>query len=56
MPAPDERRKTTGWESLVKKLGGGVMAQSLSWTMAENGLFMQRSIPGFYDEIAAGLP
>ena len=25
----------------------------LSWTMQENGLFMQRSIPGFYDEIAA---
>ena len=33
-----------------------IRAQSLSWTMAENGLFMQRSIPGFYDEIAAGLP
>ena len=29
---------------------------NLSWTMAEDGLFMQRSIPGFYDEIAAGLP
>ena len=28
----------------------------LSWTMAENGLFMSRSIPGFYDEIAAELP
>ena len=28
---------------------------SLSWTMAENGLFMQRSIPGFYDEITAEL-
>jgi glyoxylase-like metal-dependent hydrolase (beta-lactamase superfamily II) len=25
----------------------------LSWTMAETGLFMTRSIPGFYDEIAA---
>jgi hypothetical protein len=23
----------------------------LSWTQAEEGLFMQRSIPGFYDEI-----
>ncbi len=33
-----------------------IRAQSLSWTMAENGLFMRRSIPGFYDEIAAGLP
>ena len=33
-----------------------IRAQSLSWTMAENGLFMQRSIPGFYDEIAASLP
>ena len=28
---------------------------SLSWTGAEQGLFMQRSIPGFYDEIAAEL-
>ncbi len=27
----------------------------LSWTQAEQGLFMQRSIPGFYDEIAAEL-
>ncbi len=26
-----------------------------SWTQAENGLFMQRSIPGFYAEIAAEL-
>ncbi|MEQ8953163.1 MAG: hypothetical protein RL120_03450, partial [Gammaproteobacteria bacterium] len=25
----------------------------LSWTQAEEGLFMQRSIPGFYDEVAA---
>ena len=25
----------------------------LSWTMAPDGLFMQRSIPGFYDEMAA---
>ena len=33
-----------------------IRTQELSWTMAENGLFMQRSIPGFYDEIAAGLP
>ena len=24
----------------------------LSWTMAEEGLFMRRSIPGFYDEVA----
>ena len=28
---------------------------ALSWTMREDGLFMQRSIPGFYDEIAAEL-
>lgn len=28
---------------------------ALSWTQAENGLFMQRSIPGFYDEIASEL-
>lgn len=27
----------------------------LSWTTAEDGLFMSRSIPGFYDEIAAEL-
>ncbi len=33
-----------------------IRAQSLSWTMAEDGLFMRRSIPGFYDEIAASLP
>ena len=33
-----------------------IKTEALSWTMAENGLFMQRSIPGFYDEIAAGLP
>lgn len=26
---------------------------SLSWTQAEQGLFMLRSIPGFYDEVAA---
>jgi len=30
-----------------------IRSEALSWTMAENGLFMQRSIPGFYDEIAA---
>ena len=33
-----------------------IKTQNLSWTMAEDGLFMGRSIPGFYDEIAAGLP
>ena len=33
-----------------------IKTDDLSWTMAEDGLFMQRSIPGFYDEIAAGLP
>lgn len=33
-----------------------IKTEDLSWTMAENGLFMQRSIPGLYDEIAAGLP
>ena len=26
---------------------------SLSWTQADNGLFMSRSIPGFYDELAS---
>ncbi|MFM1896450.1 MAG: hypothetical protein RLZZ385_1524 [Pseudomonadota bacterium] len=29
--------------------------QSLSWTMADTGLFMQRSIPGFFEEIRAEL-
>ena len=33
-----------------------IRTQELSWTMAENGLFMGRSIPGFYDEIEAELP
>ena len=28
---------------------------ALSWTMREDGLFMQRSIPGFHDEVAAEL-
>lgn len=28
---------------------------SLPWTMVENGLFMQRSVSGFYDEISAEL-
>ena len=32
-----------------------IRTRDLSWTMAEDGLFMRRSIPGFYDEIAAGL-
>jgi len=32
-----------------------IRTAELSWTMVE-GLFMGRSIPGFYDEIAAGLP
>ena len=30
-----------------------IVTTDLSWTMAESGLFMTRSIPGFYDEIAA---
>ena len=32
---------------------GAIQDSSLSWTQAEDGLFMSRSIPGFYDEIAA---
>ena len=32
-----------------------IQDSSLSWTQQEDGLFMQRSIPGFYDEIAAEL-
>ena len=30
-----------------------IRSPELSWTQAEDGLFMRRSIPGFYDEIAA---
>ncbi len=30
-----------------------IVDPGLSWTQAEQGLFMQRSIPGFYDEVAA---
>ena len=30
-----------------------IVTPELSWTTAESGLFMRRSIPGFYDEIAA---
>lgn len=32
-----------------------IRTEELSWTMQERGLFMQRSVPGFYDEIAAEL-
>ena len=32
-----------------------IRTETLSWTMAENGLFMQRSIPGFFDEISMEL-
>jgi cyclase len=30
-----------------------IKESGLSWTQEENGLFMQRSIPGFYEEISA---
>lgn len=30
-----------------------IQTSDLSWTQAPDGLFMRRSIPGFYDEIAA---
>jgi cyclase len=30
-----------------------IRTPDLSWTMQESGLFMQRSVPGFYDEVAA---
>ena len=30
-----------------------IQTSELSWTMAADGLFMRRSIPGFYDEVAA---
>jgi cyclase len=32
-----------------------IRSSELSWTQAEQGLFMQRSIPGLYEEIAAEL-
>lgn len=32
-----------------------IKSGDLSWTMRDDGLFMQRSVPGFYDEIAAEL-
>ena len=32
-----------------------IQDSSLSWTQAEDGLFMSRSIPGFYEEISAEL-
>ena len=32
-----------------------IQTEALSWTLQDDGLFMQRSIPGFYDEIAAEL-
>ena len=32
-----------------------IRTEDINWTMLEDGLFMQRSIPGFYDEIAAEL-
>lgn len=32
-----------------------IQDSSLSWTQAETGLFMSRSIPGFYDEVSAEL-
>ena len=35
--------------------GDAIRDPGLSWTQAEQGLFMQRSIPGFYDEVAAEL-
>lgn len=31
----------------------GIVDDSIGWTQVEDGLFMVRSIPGFYDEIAA---
>ena len=49
---------------MAELIGGGmsrseapvrIRSEALSWTMADNGLFMQRSIPGFYDEISAEL-
>jgi glyoxylase-like metal-dependent hydrolase (beta-lactamase superfamily II) len=33
-----------------------IISPRLSWTQALTGLFMSRSIPGFYDEIAAEIP
>lgn len=30
-----------------------IVTPSLNWTQATDGLFMRRSLPGFYDETAA---
>ena len=42
-------------ESGVTKdnLAARIPTNDLSWTMAPDGLFMRRSLPGFYDEMSA---
>ena len=30
-----------------------IKTDALSWTMRPDGLFMRRSLPGFYDEMVA---
>ncbi len=35
-----------------KEAGERIKTETLSWTMMPDGLFMRRSLPGFYDEVA----
>lgn len=46
-------RELIGGGLASEDAAAGIVTPELSWTTAENGLFMRRSIPGFYDEIAA---
>lgn len=39
----------------VENAAQAIMDENLSWTQAEEGLFMRRSVPGFYAEISAEL-
>ena len=54
MEAVRERMTTLIGEGVTREQASErIKAGALSWTQVENGLFMSRSIPGFYDEIAA---
>ena len=54
MIAVRERMSTLIGNGVTKENAAArIKTPELSWTQAENGLFMSRSIPGFYDEIAA---
>lgn len=54
MQAVRERMTTLIGEGVRKdQASERIQTDELSWTLAADGLFMSRSIPGFYDEIAA---